>query len=192
MNRPAITRRKQRGQAMLEFTFVGIPLMFVLISIFEMSRGMWMYHTMAFSVKDGVRFAVVHGINCINTTGTGGTNPNTCKKTIADIAAQIQGSAVIFDPTKTTLTFFPGDGGAASTPCTMVGAGAGGCPQFKTNAWPPFDSTGATSLDAVGKPIRIDITAPFQSALSMFWPGSRPVNFGTYTLGASSTDYVQY
>jgi hypothetical protein len=189
MNRRAITPGKQRGQAMLEFTLVGIPLMFVLISIFEISRGMWMYHTLAFAVKDGVRFASVHGINCINTTGSGGSNPNTCQKTIADIAAQIQGSAVIFDPTATTLTFFPGDGGAASTACTMVGAGAGGCPQFTTNAWPP---AGAGGLNALGKPIRIDVTAPFRSALSMFWPGSRPVNFGTYTLGASSTDYIQY
>ena len=189
MNLQAITPQKQRGQAMLEFTLVGIPLMFVLISIFEISRGMWMYHTMAFAVKDGVRFASVHGINCINTTGSGGSDPNFCQKTIADIAAQIQGSAVIFDPTQTTLTFFPGDGGVASTTCTMVGPGAGGCPQFTANAWPP---TGAGDLNSIGRPIRIDVTAPFRSALSMFWPGSRPVNFGTFNLGASSTDYIQY
>ena len=30
---------RQGGQALVEFTFVGIPIMFVLISVFEVSRG---------------------------------------------------------------------------------------------------------------------------------------------------------
>ena len=55
------SRRKRLGQTLVEFTFVGIPIIFVLISVFEMSRGMWMYHTLAYSVKQGVRFAIVHG-----------------------------------------------------------------------------------------------------------------------------------
>lgn len=182
--------RGRRGQTMLEFTLVGIPLMFVLISIFEISRGMWMYHTMAFAVKDGVRFASVHGINCINTTGSGGSDPNTCATTIAVIAQKIRDAGVIFDPTQATLTFFPGDGGGTSTTCKMVGGGGTDCPQLTTNAWPP---SGAGDLNAMGKPIRIDVTAPFRSALAMFWPGSSPIhNFGTFNLGASSTDYIQY
>jgi hypothetical protein len=122
--------RGRRGQTMLEFTLVGIPLMFVLISIFEISRGMWTYHTMAFAVKDGVRFASVHGINCINTTGSGGSDPNNCATTIAVIAQKIRDAGVIFDPTQTALTFFPGDGGAASTTCKMVGGGGTDCPQY--------------------------------------------------------------
>ena len=70
MNPPPKKRRSRAGQAMVEFTFVGIPLMFTLISIFEVSRGMWIYHTLAYSVKNGVRFASVHGINCVNCTAT--------------------------------------------------------------------------------------------------------------------------
>jgi hypothetical protein len=191
MTKSISSGRRRRGQSMLEFTLVGIPLMFVLISIFEISRGMWMYHTLAFSVKDGVRFAVVHGINCVNTTGGGGSNPNNCTKTIADVARQIRDAAVILDPTQTTLTFFPGDAGATSTTCKMQGSAGTDCPQFTANAWPP---AGVASLNSVGKPIRIDITAPFGSALAMFWPGPHngPVHFGTFTLGASSTDYIQY
>jgi hypothetical protein len=192
MTRSAVTRRKQRGQAMIEFTLVGIPILFILVSIFEISRGMWMYHTMAYAVKDGVRFASVHGINCYKTAGSGGSNPNDCKKTIADIAQLIRDAGVGLDPTTTTLTFFPGDGGGVSTQCKMAGGGGTDCPQLKTNAWPPFDATGATSFDAIGKPIRIDVNTPFHSAIALFWPGAKPVVFGTVNLGASSTDYVQY
>src|SRR5215831_11346653 len=43
-------RQFQRGATTVEMTLVGIPLMFVLVSIFEMSRGMWVYHTVANAV----------------------------------------------------------------------------------------------------------------------------------------------
>ena len=47
----------RKGVAMIEFTFVGIPMIFVLVSSFEMARGMWIYHTMAYAVKEGARYA---------------------------------------------------------------------------------------------------------------------------------------
>ena len=54
---------KRRGNSMIEFTLVGIPLMFVLISIVELSRGMWIYHTLAHAVKEGTRYTAVRGQN---------------------------------------------------------------------------------------------------------------------------------
>jgi Flp pilus assembly protein TadG len=63
-------RNRRRGSSTLEFTLVGIPIIFVLISTFEMARGMWNYHTIAYAVKEGTRFASVHGIDC-------STAPNT-------------------------------------------------------------------------------------------------------------------
>src|SRR5882762_5274489 len=60
-----MTRRDRcRGSNILEFTLVGIPLVFILISTFEMARGMWNYHVMAYAVKEGTRYASVHGNNC--------------------------------------------------------------------------------------------------------------------------------
>jgi len=50
----------------------------------------------------------------------------------------------------------------------------------------------AKRLDEAGKVIRIDIVTPFNSALAMFWPGSRPVSFSRMNLGASSSDVVQF
>src|SRR5580692_423319 len=52
-----------RGNATIEFTLVGIPLVFVLISTIEMARGMWIYHTLAYAVKEGTRYAVARGQN---------------------------------------------------------------------------------------------------------------------------------
>ena len=60
--------KRQRGQSLIEFTFVGIPVIFTLICIFEISRGMWIYGTLNHAVKEGVRYAIVHGINCSKNT----------------------------------------------------------------------------------------------------------------------------
>src|SRR5690242_13216787 len=61
MNPKRLFRTGCSGQSLVEFTFVGIPMIFVLIGTFEISRGMWMYHTLAHAVRDGVRYASVHG-----------------------------------------------------------------------------------------------------------------------------------
>ena len=56
-------RGNWRGNATIEFTLVGIPLVFILISTIEMARGMWIYHTLAYSVKEGTRYAIGRGQN---------------------------------------------------------------------------------------------------------------------------------
>jgi Flp pilus assembly protein TadG len=164
---------RRRGQSLVEFTLVGIPIIFVLISTFEISRGMWIYHTLAYSVKVGVRYASVHGINCVN----GGGNPNDCLITIAQVAQRIQLNGVGLDPTKTSLTFSPG--GAT---CTLTACAA------NNTQWPTPDGV----VNAVGQPIRIDIRTQFTSALAMLWPGANPVSFAAGSLGASSQDHIQY
>jgi len=182
MNPSRKNREKRLGQTLVEFTFVGIPLIFVLISIFEISRGMWIYHTLAYSVKVGIRYASVHGVNCVNNAG----NPNTCTVNIGpysapgggalpSIAYVIRQAAVGLDPDKTTLTF---NANGSVTTCIMSACTA--------TQWP------ADPNNAVGKPIRIDIATPFNSALAMLWPGASPVKFSAGSLGASSQDYVQF
>jgi Flp pilus assembly protein TadG len=181
MNGNCGNRRKRLGQTLVEFTFVGIPMIFVLISIFEISRGMWIYHTLAYSVKVGVRYASVHGINCVNGT----SNPNNCSvnlgpaDTQGTIAYVIRQAAVGLDPASTTLTF--NASGNTST-CTLATGSCSG------TVWPPNDGVS----NAVGKPIRIDIQTPFKSAIAMFWPGAKSVSFASGILGASSQDYVQF
>ena len=78
-----------RGNTIVEFTLVGIPLIFVLISIAEISRAMWAYTTVAHAVREGTRFAIVHGHNCE-------VAPNTCAgyATIGWIARRIRQGGV--------------------------------------------------------------------------------------------------
>jgi len=188
-----MTRKRQRGSSTIEMALVGIPIIFTLISIFEMSRGMWIYNTLAYSVKVGVRLASVHGQNCIN-------NPpgvtNNCPIYISDIANAIRLAAVGLDPATTLLTFNANDGditycylGSSSTTTVTTPLGSGvGCLSLTTTLWPPA----ANSENQVGKQIRIDIKTRFRSALAMVFPGASSVRFAEADLGASSQDIVQF
>jgi len=171
-------RNRRSGSSTIEMALVGIPIIFTLISIFEMSRGMWIYNTLAYSVKVGVRLASVHGENCIN-------NPpgitNNCPKTVADLARAIKDAGVGLDPDKTLLTFNANNGDITS--CLITA-----CLSQTTTQWPPSTN----SENQVGKQIRIDIKTPFHSAIAMIFPGASPVSFAQVNLGASSEDIVQF
>lgn len=164
--------RSERGNAVIEMTFVGIPVIFTLISIFEISRGMWMFSTASYAAREGTRFAIVHGQNCK-------FPPNTCGTTIGAIAIRIRDAAVGLPLDTTNVTFT--SQGAAPITCTLNNC--------VTNAtvWPP------TGGDAANQPVTITVTYPFSSALAMFWPGSAPVKFApTFTFGATSTEKIQF
>jgi len=171
MTTPKPSGSKRRGQSLIEFTFVGIPVMFVLISVFEISRGMWNYHTLTYAVKEGVRYAIVHGQNCDPTFGG-----NSCQVTQSGVATVIQNAGIGLDPQATKLTFTAA--GTASAACSL-----NACP---ATVWPPSGKNG------VGQTIRIDIVTPFRSAIAMFWPGASPVSFAVGNLGGSSSDNIQF
>ena len=158
---------------MIEMTLVGIPVIFVLISIFEMSRGMWIYHTLAYAVKEGTRFAAVHGQDCVTVLPI---VTNACSTTVAQVASVIERAGIGLDRATTTLTFTAG--GAIT--CTLATCAS------NASQWPPNGSNG------IGQTVRIDIIVPFRSALAMFWPGHRPVSFALTNFGATSTETIQF
>ena len=173
-----MSRRKarQRGSSIVEFTLVGIPLIFVLISIFEISRGMWIYHTLAYAVTEGTRYAIVHGENC-------SLSPNTCSVTVSDVAKKIQYVGVGLLPDQLTLTFTAPAGGTATT-CLLQD-----CLKAPYNAqvWPP------SGANVPGTDITISAKYPFSSAIAMFWPGAGPsLVFPTFNLPATSTERIQF
>ncbi|MCU1339143.1 MAG: TadE family protein [Bryobacterales bacterium] len=189
--------RAQRGATTIEMTLVGIPLIFMLISTFEISRGMWMYNTAATAVREGVRFATVHGVNCVRLApGV----PNSCEVTANDIVKVIRAGAgnAVTNSQGTSLNYGPTGAGAAgldevntlvtftslsgSFSCKLDGTSTGSC----ALRWPPDGDNG------IKKSITISIKTPFSSALSMFWPGSTPVSFAVVNLWASSSDTVQF
>jgi Flp pilus assembly protein TadG len=168
-------RDRERGAVTIEMTLVGIPLIFILIMTFEISRGMWMYHTLAYAVKEGVRASIVHGQNCV-------ANPpalnNNCTRTISDAAGVIQNAGVGLDLNTTNLTFK--SNGTVNATCTLSGCAG------NTAVWPPAGS------NMVGTTIEIDIDTPFRSALAGFWPGTTPTSFSATTFAANSTDRIHF
>jgi hypothetical protein len=168
---------RRRGSTLVEFTLIGIPLIFVLISIFELSRGMWVYHTLAQAVRQGTRYASVHGDDC-------GTLPHACQITISQIAQRIQDFGVGLDPNELTLTFdLPADvaGGSKVGPALLSALLA------NSTVWP----SGAASMR--DNTILVFASYRFRSALSFFWPGAGPgMNFGTFYFTAVSEDRIQF
>jgi len=178
MNCQPRRNRSRAGATTVEMTLVGIPIIFVMISVFEMSRGMWMYHTTSHAAKVGVRYAIVHGADCANTPPFF----NTCSVSMKDIVNNaIRPAAVGLDLNQTQVTFCTVSCATGTTStCHLSGTD---CP---TDAWPP------TGANAPGNTLEIDIITPFQSALGMFWPGSKPVSFALVNFGAKSSDLIQY
>jgi hypothetical protein len=168
-------KKRSRGACGLEFTLVGIPLIFVLIGIFEMCRGMWQYHTLAYAVKEGSRYAVVHGQGC-------SIPPNSCNVTVSQIARMIRTAGVGLPPDSVTLTF-KSSGGATIT-CSLPSCDTA----YAVGAWPP-----ATS-NAPGQPIEISGVYQFHSAMAMFWPGN-PGSSGSpsiVNLAADARESMQF
>ena len=182
-----MTHRKKscRGNTVIEFTLVGIPMIFVLISTFEMARGMWLYSTLAAAIKDGARFAIVHGHDCA-------IPPNSCAVQIRDVANRIAFYGVGLIPADMQNVTFRTSTRTITCPtlrdCLQAGA-------LGDTYW-PSGAPGAQPPDPGGvRRMALEIRGqyPFQSAIAMFWPGAgRGMNFGTFMLPASARESIQY
>ncbi len=156
---------------MLEFVLIGIAMIFMLICLFEISRGLWAYHTLAYAVREGTRYAAMHGIDC--------ASPNTCSVTIGNIVTYMKSAGGGFDGDNVTLTFTPQSGSATSDTMTNLAA--------STTSFPP------STAYATGNTVKISAKYKFKTILAMLWFGASPVNdSGTFYLTASSTELIQY
>ena len=156
--------RNLLGNATIEFTLVGIPLVFVLISTIEMARGMWIYHTLAYAVKEGTRYAVARGQN----NPTSSNNPLPTNQGICNVVARA-GTGLL--PEDLILKFHSAT--ASDTICACGAPTRSGWSPCQTNPWPPGDNLSVID-NQPGQTISITGYYPFVSAISMFWPGSGP------------------
>jgi hypothetical protein len=170
--------KNQRGNSLVEFTLVGIPLVFVLISIFEVARGMWIYHTVAYAVTEATRYASVHGVNCTSASG------NNCSKTISDLGSIIEYAGIGLTPDQLSVSFVDHTGTISCKPLNSCLS-----PNANTTVWPRSGGGG----NIPGMNITISASYPFSSAIAMFWPGAGAgVVFPTVNLPATSTERVQF
>ena len=163
---------RRRGATILEFTLIGIAMIFVIISFFEMARGMWAYQTLAYAVREGTRYAAMHGKDC--------ASPNTCQVTVAQIVGVIKSAAVGIDASTTTVTLTPASGSATSNTMSNL--------LSNSTIWPP------STAYAPGQSVTISASYPFRTVLAMFWVGAgSPANSSqTFHLGATSSEPIQY
>lgn len=159
---------RQRGSSVVEMSLVFIPLMFSVMSIFELGRAMWTYHTLASAVKRGVRVAMVHGARCADASAS-------CPVSMGNLVQVIQQVGVGLDMTVLQLTF---TASGQSTTCSP----ASSC-LTNTSAWP------AAPNNPVGQNVTIVGKYPFSTVLNSMWPGQ---STGTFTLAAKSTETIQF
>ena len=171
---------QQRGSAMLEFTLVGIPLIFVWIGIAQMSFGMWNYHALQYAVKTAGDYTSIHGAGC-------GSNGNSCSIQIKDVAAIIQSRAPGVGPTLTNLTFAAISPTDHSTTLSSVSCRLDAC-LTDTTPWP------LSGYNSQGQEFSISAYYQFQSAIAMVAPGqgNGPVQFGTATFPAYTHQIVLF
>ncbi len=168
-------RNKRKGTAILEFTLVGIPMIFVLISIFELARGMWMYHTTAYAVKEATRLAIVKGQGYVYARDKLGGTGVTVGRIVAEIRQAGVGLDVDDAGSEVKLS-----GGFDCKPIRVC--------LGNTAQWPPGGSNRRS------QPLSIEVVVPFRSALAMFWPvgGGAARTFGVKYFRAYSEDRIQF
>ncbi len=184
-------RNRRRGASVIEFTLIGIPIMFVLISIFELSRAMWLYNTAAHAVREGTRFAAAHANNCA-------LLPNGCASTLAQISQRILEQGVGLNPAEVRNVRFLSKGAnpTASPLRTYTCATLAAC-LSDSRSWPALTAvaTQVTELDPLGQRgsyIEIRAQYPFRTAIALLFPGSPTQQIGVFNLEVSSEEIIHY
>ncbi len=144
--------RKQAGSAMVEFTMTGIPLMFIWISIVQMSIGMWNYHTLQYAIKQTGAYVAVHG------GSSGYCRSNACR--VQDAATVMAQYAVGIPQSAINMTFTPVSSSDHTTTYTATSCTLDSCLSNSTNF-----PNGYTEFE-------IKAEYQFKTALGMVAPGS--------------------
>jgi hypothetical protein len=149
----------------------GIPLIFMIISIVEISRGMWIYDTLANGVESTTRDIVVRGSDC-------STYVSGCAQTVGGYAHLFNNWATGLDPSQLIVTFQSANHTVTCSPLNSCYA--------NSTAWPPAGDS-AKNLD-----VWVTASMPFNSAIGMFMFGSTPVVFGRFNLSAKSHQQILF
>jgi hypothetical protein len=167
---------KLRGTALVEFTLAGLASVVLLISTFELSIGMWNYHTLAHAVHQCTRYLAVKGVGCT-------LNGNSCSVTVGTITQRFAAVGIGLPSSLVNVTLTADSGLSPAVVCAPVNT----CFASLT-VWPP-----ATNSDnLVGKKVTISAQYQFRNVLLFFWPGQGAKSYGSYWLPASSTQTIVF
>jgi Flp pilus assembly protein TadG len=169
--------RHRRGNTTLEFCLVGVPLIFIMISVGSICFGMFTLHTLQEAVEQGARYVITHGSTC-------SVGSNSCGVTIGTIADQVTSSAPGLITSSLKLTLIPNSGTSNQTVCNPVSNCHG-----NSTAWPPSSN----SDNSVGNDITIIADFSYTSPIIMLWPGGgSSVQSSALTFHASSRQRLMF
>jgi Flp pilus assembly protein TadG len=167
-----VTRTKRRrGFAMVEFTMLTIPIVFLTITIVNTGIAMWQFHSMVYSIETAARYAITHGRGCTQ-------NGNSCAITLGNVATVIKNQAPGLDSSKFNVTLTTGNGSTV-TNCNPLNTCLSSTAQF------PSSTDNGVNLD-----VKLVGTCPVANPLTLFWPGSGGISGGTFNLRATSRQRI--
>ncbi len=162
--------RRRSGQSVVEFTLMGIPMVFVTVSVIYMSIAMWQFYSLAYASDMTARYVSVHGATCA-------ANGNTCTITVGNVATFFASQAMSLDSSKVIVKLKDGSG---TTTCSPLNSCTSTATQFPSS-----------SANSVGSDITITATYGVKSPLAMFWPPD--IDWAhDYSVGAQSRQRIMF
>ncbi|MCB1021138.1 MAG: pilus assembly protein [Acidobacteria bacterium] len=164
----ASRRNNRRGSSMVEFALVFLPLMALLLGVFEMGRAMWTYHSVSAAVKDATRYSSVRGASCA-------AESSGCAPSVAEVTGRIRASSLGLEPSRFRLTL---EAGSHTVSCDTMS-------QCLANSsyWPAWPN------NSVGRTITVTGEYAFHTFLFSLWPG---LNRTGFTMRSRSSEIIQF
>lgn len=163
--------RSRRGSSLIEFTLVGVPVIFIMASIVEASIGSWQFFTMEYAIQTANRYVSTHGRGCTQ-------NSNNCALTVGAVATMIANQAIALEPSKLNVTLITA---STTQTCNPVNTCFSNTAQFPSS-----------TDNGVNQDVTIKATYPIVNPVSLLWPGAMPVTGSMVTLGATSRQRIQF
>ncbi len=162
---------KRRGNALIEFTLVGIPVIFLTISVFSISIDMWEFHELPYAVEMTARYAATHGQGC---TQSG----NTCSLTVGNMVTYFEAQNISLIPSLVNVTFTDGSGSTSCAPISTCAASATTFPHSGSNA--------------PGQDIKVYATYTLKNPVALFWPPTQSAVWQDFTVSATSRQRILF
>lgn len=178
-------RRGERGNQILEFTLIGLPLIFILFSVANMSFAMLTLHTMQEAVEQGARYVVTHGGTC----STGG---NTCGVTVGNVASVIANSSPGISSSNLSVTLTVCTAGVSTCPASgavnVVTCNPLNSCLSNSTSWPSSSNNTPGGYDVI-----VSANATTNSPIFMYWPsGGTSVKIKSEKFSANSRQMLMF
>lgn len=163
--------RRRLGSVMLEFALMGVPTIFLTVSVAEASLAMWQYHTLEECAAAGARYVITHGSDCAGS----------CTVTVGDVISKIVTTGIGLDSTKLSVKLVSAStspGGTTYNPAANY--------LTSSTTFPP------SSDAAVGDDITVTVTYTVSNPFAMVWPGGGTISGSDFTLGATSRQRIVF